>query len=142
MYRKAELRISAFYLWAMNMPENLRKLRMNAGLSQARLAERLGTIQKVIADYEVGRSEPSATRLLQIARFFGVTIDEIIGAEDVADSTPRREFEHGNRRLVQLEKLFQQLSVEEQRTILKQLKALVAVKGEPKKPTRPKKRPD
>ncbi len=42
--------------------------RMRAGLSQAELAERVGTTQSVIARWEGGRSEPSTRSMRRIAK--------------------------------------------------------------------------
>ena len=112
----------------MSIADNIRRLRKSRGLSQARLAEKLGTIQKVITDYETAKSKPPSDRLAKMAKFFGVSVDEIIGTKDVTLPEDNEKLQHGNSRIVQLVKLFEKLSEEEQRTTLKQIKALVALK--------------
>jgi transcriptional regulator with XRE-family HTH domain len=111
--------------------DTIRRLRKSRGLTQVQLAEQLGTIQKVITDYETGKTRPPSERLPVIARFFGVTIDELIGARDIETPPPpangngRR---HGNSRSAKLLSLFDQLSPEEQRTTLKQIRGIIADK--------------
>ena len=61
----------------MSIGENIKKLRKNIGLSQVQLAEKLDTTQKVITDYETGRSKPPRKRLPKIANFFGITIESV-----------------------------------------------------------------
>jgi transcriptional regulator with XRE-family HTH domain len=113
----------------MSIANNIRRLRKSRGLSQALLAEKLGTIQKVITDYETEKSKPPTDRLVRLAKFFKVSVDEIIGTKDVSLPANDEKLQHGNSRIVQLVKLFEKLSDEEQRTTLKQIKALVALKN-------------
>lgn len=57
---------------------NLSLLRHRAGLTQRQLAERLGLKRSVITSYEGGKATPSVRSLLLIARFFSVTLDELV----------------------------------------------------------------
>ena len=109
--------------------EAIRRLRKSRGLTQVQLAEHLGTIQKVITDYETGKTRPPSERLPVIAKFFGVTVDELIGAEAIkTPPTPTNGRRHGNSRSAKLLELFDQLSAEEQRTTLKQIRGIIADK--------------
>jgi transcriptional regulator with XRE-family HTH domain len=54
----------------------IRHWRMLAGKSQAQLAERLGLTFQQIQKYENGANRISAGRLLQIADFFGVEVED------------------------------------------------------------------
>ena len=117
------------YFKFMTIADNIKILRKSRGLSQALLAEKLGTIQKVITDYETGKSKPPADRLAKLAKFFQVSVDEIIGTKDVTLPSNDKKLQHGNSRIAQLIKLFEKLSDEEQRTTLKQIRALVALKS-------------
>jgi len=109
--------------------DNIRRLRKSKGLTQVQLAEKLGTIQKVITDYETGKTKPPSERLPVFAKFFGVTVDELIGTEDIEPPTSDDNgHRHGNSRFAKLEELFDKLSAEEQRMTLKQIKALVESK--------------
>ncbi|HXS51749.1 MAG TPA: helix-turn-helix transcriptional regulator [Usitatibacter sp.] len=58
----------------------LRKLRLAQGMSQARLAERLGTTQPHIARIESGRCDVQVTTLLRIAGALGQPAQLVIDA--------------------------------------------------------------
>lgn len=61
----------------------IREARRRAGLSQAELAERIGTTQSAIARMERGRSSPSAERLTRIVRACGLDlVPTLVPAED------------------------------------------------------------
>ncbi len=109
----------------MSIGENIKKLRKSLGLTQVQLADSLGTTQKVITDYETGRSKPPRKRLPHIARFFNISVDELIGDEELPEPTNgKTQAHHGNSRTAHVMKLFDRLGEEEQRVILKQIKAL------------------
>lgn len=60
--------------------EILKTLRKNKQLTQAELSKRLNVSQQTIGAWEVGRSEPSSEGLKEIANFFNVSVDYLIGA--------------------------------------------------------------
>lgn len=47
-------------------------------MSQAELAVLLGVTQNTISNYERGEREPSIENLKQMAKIFGVSVDELI----------------------------------------------------------------
>ncbi len=57
---------------------NLRYLRKKAGYTQAQLAEQLDIKRSLVGAYEEGRAEPKLTTLINIARHFSVSLDELI----------------------------------------------------------------
>lgn len=57
---------------------NIQFLRKEKKLSQQALAECLNLTRSKVASYENGIAEPSATRLVEIARFFNVSINQLI----------------------------------------------------------------
>lgn len=59
----------------------LRKLRVNKGLTQAQLAERLGLTKSVISAYERDVRLPTYDTLISITRIFNVTSDYLLGIE-------------------------------------------------------------
>ena len=63
----------------MNFGENLRSLRMTKNLKQAALAEQLNVSAKTISHWENGYTEPSIAQLIMLARFFDVSIDDLVG---------------------------------------------------------------
>ena len=114
----------------LTIKENIRRLRKNRGLTQVQLAEELGTIQKVITDYETGKTKPPSERLLNIAKFFDVTVDELLGAGELSTAKPHKNnnHRHGNSRSAKLVQLFDKLNADEQRMTLKQIRALAEIK--------------
>jgi len=59
----------------------LTKARLRAGLSQAELAQRMGTSQSAIARMENGRSLPSMTTILRLAEATGSRLHLRLAAE-------------------------------------------------------------
>lgn len=62
--------------------ERLRKLREGKKISQKALSEYLGYGATAVSGYENSRNEPSFDTLIQLATYFDVTIDYLIGNED------------------------------------------------------------
>ena len=64
---------------------NIRALRFaNAEMTQADLADRLGVTRQTIIAVEHGRYSPSLEMAFQIARVFGVPMDEVFRYADDA----------------------------------------------------------
>ena len=62
----------------IKFPENLKTLRKNKKLSQARLGELLSVDQRTISAWEKGICEPSFEMLARICELFDETFDDII----------------------------------------------------------------
>lgn len=67
----------------MEFHEKLQKLRADEGLTQEDLAEKLFVSRTAISKWESGRGYPSIDSLKAIAKHFHVTIDELIGTEEI-----------------------------------------------------------
>ena len=63
----------------MEFKECLRLLRKSNDLGQDKLAEALNISAKTISHWETGYTEPSISQLIQLADFFDVTLDELMG---------------------------------------------------------------
>ena len=61
--------------------KNLLMLRNHAGLTQQALADQFHLSQQTIYKYEHGLAEPDVETMIQFAKFFGVTVDFLIGNE-------------------------------------------------------------
>ncbi|WP_299759691.1 XRE family transcriptional regulator [uncultured Pontibacter sp.] len=57
---------------------NLRHLRRHAGFTQAQLAEKLDIKRSLVGAYEEGRAEPKLSTLVNIAKLFHVSLDDLI----------------------------------------------------------------
>ncbi len=64
----------------LKIAENIRKYRKEAGLTQEQLAERFGVSFQAVSRWENGTTYPDIELLPAIAEFFGVGIDELMGA--------------------------------------------------------------
>ena len=67
----------------MEFNEKLQKLRTKKGLTQEDLAEVLFVSRTAISKWESGRGYPNIDSLKVIARFFEVTIDELISGDEL-----------------------------------------------------------
>ena len=67
----------------MEFHEKLQELRKRKGLTQEELAQALYVSRTAISKWESGRGYPSIDSLKAIAKFFSVTIDELLSGEEV-----------------------------------------------------------
>jgi transcriptional regulator with XRE-family HTH domain len=104
---------------------NIKRLRKSHGLTQVELAEKLNATQKVVTSYENNRRTPTLEKLEKLSEIFGVSIDEIVGKKQIAVKEQIKH-RHGNSRTARGQQLYEKLPPAEQRSILKQIKALVA----------------
>lgn len=56
---------------------DIRRLRTQSGLTQAELAARIGVTRQTLIAVELGRYSPSLELAFQIARVFGVSVDDV-----------------------------------------------------------------
>lgn len=56
--------------------------RKKAGLNQVDAAKVLGVTQGAISMWENGRTKPRSTQIVEIAKLYGVTVDELLREED------------------------------------------------------------
>jgi transcriptional regulator with XRE-family HTH domain len=61
----------------INIGKNIKSFRRRCGFTQAYLAERLGISVQAVSKWENGTSMPDIMLLPEIARVFGVSIDEL-----------------------------------------------------------------
>ena len=62
----------------MAFSENLRKLREEKGISQAKLAEKLGISQMAVYGYETGIRVPNVLLACCIAEALGTTVETLV----------------------------------------------------------------
>lgn len=79
---------------AMEFSEKLRELRKQSGMTQEQLAERLYVSRTAVSKWESGRGYPALDTLQQVAKVFSVTVDALLGGEEMitvakADATER-----------------------------------------------------
>ena len=67
----------------MEFNEKLQELRKQKGITQEELARNLFVSRTAISKWESGRGYPSIESLKQIAKFFSVTVDELLSTDEV-----------------------------------------------------------
>jgi transcriptional regulator with XRE-family HTH domain len=102
--------------------ENISKYRKAKGLTQTELAEKLGTTQFVITNYERGRNNPTAAKMPEIAKALGVTIEQLYGLKSEEGTEEQKG--SSKRREIQLQKIFGELPPAKQRAVLEHAKGL------------------
>lgn len=55
-----------------------REARIKAGMSVAQVMDRLSVSDAAVYQWETGATMPTAKRLVEIARLYGVTVDELL----------------------------------------------------------------
>lgn len=73
-------------MYLYNMKNNrfgttLKELRLESGLSQTELGQKLGYCNQTISFWENGQREPSLDALVSIANFFCVSADFLLGID-------------------------------------------------------------
>ncbi|WP_242258311.1 helix-turn-helix domain-containing protein [Streptococcus thoraltensis] len=63
--------------------ERLKKLRLEAGLTQKEIAEQFGIKQPTYAQWESGRTKPKGETLEKFASFFNVSTDYLLGNSEI-----------------------------------------------------------
>ena len=67
----------------MEFNEKLQELRKQRGLTQEELAEKLYVSRTAISKWESGRGYPNIESLKAIAKFFGITVDELLSTDEI-----------------------------------------------------------
>ena len=67
----------------MDFNEKLQQLRRSRGITQEELAEALYVSRTAISKWESGRGYPNIESLKCIAKFFSVTVDELLSTDEV-----------------------------------------------------------
>lgn len=62
----------------MKFGERLKELRVNKGLSQMDLSLKTGLSQSAIAKWELNKTEPTASALIVLSKFFGEPVDYLL----------------------------------------------------------------
>lgn len=107
-----------------NFHIRVKELRMSRKLSQQELADYLKISKSSVNMYERGEREPGLDLLEEIADFFNVDMDYLIGKSNVSQSHLIQTT--GNQRTIEFIKLFEKLTSEQQDLIIKQIKGILS----------------
>ena len=67
----------------MEFNEKLQELRKQKGLTQDELAKKLYVSRTAVSKWELGRGYPNIESLKAIAKFFSVTVDELLSSNEI-----------------------------------------------------------
>lgn len=62
--------------------KRIKELRVESGITQKQLAEKLNTTNSAVCDWEKGRTQPDLQMLTKIAGLFSVSTDYLLGLSD------------------------------------------------------------
>ena len=63
--------------------DNLKELRLEKNLGQTELAKAVGVSKGIISLWENGLRQPNMYSLIVLAKFFNISIDELVGFNDI-----------------------------------------------------------
>lgn len=72
----------------------LKQLRLNCGMTQKEVAEKLGRKQQIVGHWETGYAQPDANTLFTLCEIYGTTVDEAFGFSRKKEALSLSEWEH------------------------------------------------
>jgi transcriptional regulator with XRE-family HTH domain len=105
MPRKSSLKLPALDLGKETVGERIARLRKERGYTQIELAERIGTIQALISDYERDKLRLNGEMAVRFALALEVSTDELLGLAGTKTARGKKPSRKILRRMEQIEKL-------------------------------------
>lgn len=109
------------------MKERIKKLRKELGMTQAEFAQKIGTSQNVLANYEIGRRNPSNSVINNISKTFDVNEEWLrtgegkmfieIPEEDIYSKAAASVFKENDATAIEGLKLYYSLSPEAKKAV-------------------------
>ena len=82
----------------MELHERIYQLRKEKNMTQQDLADRLGVSRQAVSRWEMGSAKPELDSLSAISQIFGITVDELLNAEEIPEhNTGRRRLHLGRK---------------------------------------------
>ena len=78
---------------SINLGEKLKSLRKGKNISQEKLAQYLNVSFQAVSKWENSSTYPDIELLPELARFFGITVDELLGAEQIDEEKLYEEYD-------------------------------------------------
>lgn len=80
----------------MKFNEKLINLRKSKGMSQEELGENLNVTRQTISKWELGQTTPEMDKLMEIAKLFDMTLDELTNEEEIK-TEEKMEYKHNEK---------------------------------------------
>lgn len=120
MPRPAKIQLPPLDLGDESLGQRLARIRKEKGYTQVELAEKIGTIQAIISDYERDKLRPNAEMIVRLAQALEVTSDECLGLQ--SSKSAREKYD---RRFLRRVKLFEKLPKRDQDALLRTIDAFL-----------------
>lgn len=104
--------------------ENLKKLRKNKGLTQVQFAEIFNISSGTIAMWETNKRIPDTSMLIKIAEYFDVTVDYLLGKDNISNTNKKEDPDEADQDLVILNRNAKKLSPENRKKLLDMAKVM------------------
>ena len=65
------------------LPQRLKELRLQHGLTQAQLGEKVGVKQNTFTNWENGKRTPSLEDIVKLSNLLNVSIEYLVGYSDI-----------------------------------------------------------
>jgi transcriptional regulator with XRE-family HTH domain len=104
--------------------ENLKKLRKNKGLTQVQFAEIFNISSGTIAMWETNKRIPDTSMLIKIAEYFDVTVDYLLGKDNISNTGKKEDPVEADQDLVILNRNAKKLSPENRKKLLDMAKVM------------------
>lgn len=96
----------------------IKLLRLERNILQSELANILKVRQNTVSNWETGRNEPDQQALFAISKYFGVSIDYILGNSDFKKEPTSEEWDSLNNMQKEIIALMGNMSEEQQKDLL------------------------
>lgn len=84
----------------MNFNEKLLTIRKEKGYSQEQLGNMINVTRQTVSNWELGISTPEMTKIIELAKVFDLTTDELLGVSNKSNDYKPRGFEYKSKRSI------------------------------------------
>jgi transcriptional regulator with XRE-family HTH domain len=123
MPRRSRLKLPPLNLGDEPVGKRIARLRKERGYSQDELARKIGIIQVLVSNYELGKLRLHGEMVVRFAKALGVSADEILGMKPVQPASAPKG------RLLKRLRAVELLSKTDQRAVLKHIDSLLKASG-------------
>lgn len=74
----------------MTIEKNLRKLRLDRGMTQEQVAQRLGVTRQALSSYESGRTRPDIDTLMRLSEIYGTDLEGLVSGQNQLEQQRKR----------------------------------------------------
>jgi len=124
---RSRLKLPPLNLGHESLGERLTRLRKDRGYTQVELAEKIGTIQEIVSNYERDRLRMHAEMVARFAQALGVSADALLGLKRI--NSPGRSQKLPKRVVRRVEQIAR-LPSQDQRALLKTIDAFLRAQGQ------------